>query len=142
MVSSILRAFPYSYVESNINEKITVADLAEISGYEKNYFSRVFERIINDTPSSYIKKRKISSAKNLLITSTDSITEIARKLGFESVQHFSKVFRAMEGVCPTEYRKRITSLEGVNLSEDVDLPKKGRHAYAIRKWFRNESRMI
>lgn len=121
------------YIEANLDKRISIAELSELCGYEKNYFSCVFQRYMNEPPSLYIQNRKHNVAKELLITSDATITEIAERLGYQSVHYFSRVFKALEGVSPTEYSNRLMQALAVNLSDDAQYPPTGTFEYRIRK---------
>ena len=63
---------------------------------------------MNTSVMNYFKKIKIERAKTLLRNSNKSILEISTTLGFCDQGHFTKTFKSIEGITPTEYKnKRI-----------------------------------
>ena len=92
------------YIYSHIKERITIEDLADVLGVSASYLSRLFKKEVGVSVSSYIRKRKIEMAKNLLRFSDYSMIEIANRLSFSSQSHFIQQFREVEGITPKRYR--------------------------------------
>lgn len=92
------------YIYSHIKERITIEDLADVLGVSASYLSRLFKKEVGVSVSSYIRKRKIEMAKNLLRFSDYSMIEIANRLSFSSQSHFIQQFREVEGITPKKYR--------------------------------------
>ena len=67
------------YIYSHIKERITIEDLADVLGVSASYLSRLFKKEVGVSVSSYIRKRKIEMAKNLLRFSDYSMIEIANR---------------------------------------------------------------
>lgn len=63
------------------------------------------KRELQVTAHDYIQQKILLAAKYLLDTTTMSINEIAEELGFSYANHFTRMFRSMEGVTPLKYRK-------------------------------------
>lgn len=79
--------------------------LAEIPGVSTRYFNELFSVFFGVSPKEYIVRMQLDTARNLLATSDDSIGRIASACGFGDVYYFSKVFRKVMGMSPSEYRK-------------------------------------
>ncbi len=92
------------YIMSHLHEKIMIRDIARAIGLEENYLSTLFKKYEGMTISNYILREKIKLAKNLLIYSNYSYSEIASYLGFYSHSHFGQAFRKITGYTPKEYR--------------------------------------
>lgn len=81
-----------------------VADVYAWAGYSAPVVIRCFRQYTGETVVSYLTKVKMDSAKRLL-TSTDlTVLDIAGRLGYSSLSHFNKLFRARAGMPPREYR--------------------------------------
>lgn len=93
-----------AYIYENLNEEISLEKLADIAGYEKNYFLRKFKARTKQTPMSFIKNKRIEKAKELLCYSDMNITQIATATGFKSIHYFSNVFFECTGIRPINYR--------------------------------------
>ena len=99
------------YIEENIADCISyevMAGFLHCSVYE---LSRVFPYITGVSLSEYIRKRKLSQAVFDIQSNRQSIIDVAQRYGYESQSSFSRAFRDLHGVSPTEVRKPGTSIE-------------------------------
>ncbi len=92
-----------TYIDSHVEEKLTLNDTAALFGITPNYLSLQFKKTFDTGFTDYITQKKISRAKMLMISEDLKIYEIADRLGFESAFYFSKVFKKVEGCSPREY---------------------------------------
>ena len=92
-------------ITSDIYAEKSIEEIAEILGIGYSYFRREFRRICGIPPGEYRQQHRLQRAKELLISSTDSIAQIAMELRFDSAGEFSTFFRKREGIPPLEYRK-------------------------------------
>ena len=97
------------YIQSHIEERLTLNDVAGIFGLSPNYLSVLFKKTCDIGFSEYITQMKISKAKTLLLEQDMKIYEVANELGFESAFYFSKVFKKVEGISPREYVQQKTN---------------------------------
>ena len=95
------------YIEANLDNKITLVDLATITGIGKFYFCRLFKSSTNTTPYQYILRQRVERAKRLLECSTLLIADISLECGFSSQSHLSKHFGNLVGISPTMYRRSV-----------------------------------
>lgn len=95
------------YICNNLGEDLSLENLANIAGYEKNYFLRRFKEIYKQTPISFVRNKRIETAKELLRYSDMNIAQIAAATGFNSIHYFSKIFFEYTGIRPTNYRDEI-----------------------------------
>lgn len=93
------------YIELHLEEDVSVEQLAQQVGYNKNYLARKFKEETGTSIIDYIRIVKIERAKQLLAYSSASIDEIGANLHFCSRSYFSKVFQQITGATPAEYRK-------------------------------------
>lgn len=91
------------YMEENYSEKITIEDLAKLSGYSASHFARIFNEVYGISPIQYLNHIRITHAKNLIKAKQHTITQIAQKCGFTNVYYFSSYFKKATGVSPKEY---------------------------------------
>ncbi|CAM3180803.1 AraC family transcriptional regulator [Paenibacillus taichungensis] len=108
-----------AYIDSNIEENISVRDLAQIAYMHPNYFIRFFKQRIGVPPIHYIASKKMDKAKELLTCTSKTVTAIAEHLGFSDLYYFSRQFKKHTGLNPTEYRKQII---GRTVKEMIDCP--------------------
>ena len=94
-----------AYIMENL-KYVTVADLAEHLHYNKRYFSGIFTDAMGMNPSEYINDCKMEWAKNSLINSSFSISEIMESIGYEHRNGFTVAFKKKYGCPPAEYRRK------------------------------------
>lgn len=102
-------------IHHSFEENIDFDALAERHKISRTYLSTLFKREVGMTPSAYVNVLRVGKAKNLLHHSKVSIAALARSLGYRSANYFSRVFKDLMGMSPTEYR----SLYGDTSSEDI-----------------------
>lgn len=83
----------------------TVKYFADRVFLSPNYFGDLIKKETGQTAQQYILSRLISLAKDRIVTTNQSITEIAYGLGFQYAQHFSRLFKKTVGCSPAEYKK-------------------------------------
>lgn len=94
-------------VEEYFNKNISLEDMAELSGRSLSTFKREFRRTFNTTPAKWIRERRLSWAAQLIRNSRKNITEISFESGYESLSHFSSLFRERYGMTPRQYRSEL-----------------------------------
>ena len=94
------------YILDNLTDELSLEGLAQIAGFEKNYFLRKFKKQTGCTPLTFITGKRLEKAKELLRFSDMNITQIAEATGFKSVHYFSKVFFDNMHVRPSDYRNK------------------------------------
>lgn len=93
------------YIESNLDKKISLTEVANVSNFSAHHFHRIFTGIFGETVNDYIVRRRLERAVNLLIFKTDlSVTQVALDSGFSSSANFSKAIKLHFGFSPSEIR--------------------------------------
>lgn len=92
------------YINANLNDKLELGVLAEVVGLNLYHFARAFKQSTGETPHQYVLRRRIERAKEFLRYSQLPVIEASARTGFVDQSHFSKVFRRIVGVAPSEYR--------------------------------------
>jgi AraC family transcriptional regulator, arabinose operon regulatory protein len=92
------------FIDETLASAITVERLADIAHLQPNYFIGYFKSRLGVTPMRYVHLRRIDLAKRLLTDSTETVSEIAERIGFGDPYHFSRSFKEFSGYTPTEYR--------------------------------------
>jgi YesN/AraC family two-component response regulator len=87
------------------NMPIKVADLAGKVGYSENYLSILFKKETGKTITDYITNLRMKTARELLKNPAYKIFEISEQIGYADPNHFSRSFKQIEGMYPTEFRK-------------------------------------
>ena len=95
-----------AYIESKVDEKISVEYLSAKFAVARRNFDRRFIKATGNTPVEYSQRVKIESAKKAFETSRKTITEVMYEVGYSDVKAFREVFRKITGMSPLEYRNR------------------------------------
>jgi AraC family transcriptional regulator len=93
------------YIDAHLGEALRLAALAQLVDLSPFHFARAFKRSFGVPPHRYHVGRRIARAKDLLDNSTNSVTAIARDLGFAETSSFSATFRRVTGTSPIRYRR-------------------------------------
>lgn len=96
------------YIETHLEDKITLDYLSKKTGYSIYHLSRKFKEEVGYSIVDYINKVKIEQAKKMLMTTLEPIEEISGRLGFGSRSYFSSLFKEEVGQTPTDYRMNYT----------------------------------
>lgn len=96
-----------TYMQSHMQEKVTLELLAKQVGLSKSRFSHLFKEETGVSPMEYLRKEKIEAAKGMLLDSEYKIYEISEILGFANESHFIKTFKEEVGTTPAEYKKIV-----------------------------------
>lgn len=94
------------YVDAHYAERIKLDDLVEIVHINKYYICKIFQQYIGKTFLEYVNLVRIQKAVELLVSTNDSITAIAFATGFQDINYFSRMFKRVMGISPTDLRKR------------------------------------
>lgn len=95
------------YIEENLAEELTIANLAGLVPMSEFHFARTFKSLLGEPPHRYILKRRIERAKILLKVTQYSAAEIAYQVGFSNPSHFTSQFRKLVGATPKVYRNNL-----------------------------------
>ena len=95
------------YIEQNYSEPIKLTDVAAEIGFSEGHFSRLFSSQVGVPFSTYLINVRLRHAKELLINTDHSISEIALMTGFGSGDYLSACFNKYDEISPTDFRKRL-----------------------------------
>lgn len=99
------------YIESHYDAPLRVPELAELCHISPSYFYECFKREIGMSPIEYKNKIMIHHAERSLVDHPEtSIEELSERLGFESSIYFRRLFKAITGKTPREYRKTVAEI--------------------------------
>jgi len=94
------------YIDDNYKEKITLDELAFIFRTNRSTLCKTFRESTGKTITEFVNEKKLSKAKEKILTTSKTMTEIAESLNFESIHYFTRFFKKMTGLSPNEYRKQ------------------------------------
>lgn len=99
------------YIESNLDNELYIDDIAAIACMSKFHFQRMFNMLTGYTVSEYIRNRRITVAAQELVNTKSKVIDVAMKYGYESPESFSKAFRKIHGISPSDAKKDSQSLK-------------------------------
>ena len=94
------------YIREHVEEHLSLNEVAAVFGISPNYLSQLFKKYNDTGYNDYVTQCKIDEARKLLGSGSYKVYEVAERLGFESAFYFSKVFKKVVGVPPTEYMQK------------------------------------
>jgi transcriptional regulator GlxA family with amidase domain len=95
-----------AYIESKVDEKISIEDLSSKFAVGRRNFDRRFIKATGNTPVEYAQRVKIEAAKKAFETGRKTINEVMYDVGYSDVKAFREVFRKITGISPLEYRSK------------------------------------
>ncbi len=104
------------YVQSHFAEPLTIKELSNYALINKNKLTSLFKKHTNMSPIKYLNDYRLYVAKNLLITTSKSISEIAAEVGYHQTSYFIEQFRERYGMSPLKYRNNYKNKHTENPS--------------------------
>ena len=95
------------FVQEHVEEKLTVPVVAERIGVSASYLTALFHKHLQLSPGEYIRRIKLGRSKQLIREGQMNFTQISESLQYSTVHHFSRQFKQMFGMTPTEYAKSV-----------------------------------
>ena len=93
------------YVEANLAESVSLADLASAAGLTRMHFAAQFRAATGLPPHEYLLRRRIERAQEMLVRDVESLVDIALSVGFQTQSHFTSVFKRFVGQPPRAWRQ-------------------------------------
>jgi AraC-like DNA-binding protein len=94
-----------NYIDFHFTEDLSLSTLSERFSMNPSYLSMLFKKKTQSTLTDYINSKRIDFSKRLLETTTFPINNIAREIGFEDVNYYTRLFRKKTGTTPRAFRK-------------------------------------
>lgn len=95
------------YINRNTANKIKIADIAEYACISQQHLNRLFSKEVGISLGKYLNNMKLEEGKKLLMNSGLNVAQIAEKLDFYDVAHFSRKFKELFNLSPAKYRQEI-----------------------------------
>ena len=92
------------YIDSHLDENIGLDTLAATAGLSVHHFARAFRQSVGEPPHSYVLRRRIDRAQQMLKETNRPLSEIALAAGFSDHSHFARHFRRLVGMTPSAAR--------------------------------------
>jgi AraC-like DNA-binding protein len=97
-------------MQLEVDRDWSLAEAAQVSGYEPHHFAHAFTAVVGTPPAQYVRSLRLERAAAALRGSSASILELAVESGYGSAEAFTRAFRKAWGVAPSEYRERPVEL--------------------------------
>ncbi len=97
------------YIDANYMYDISLDRLADVAGYSKYHFSRIFKQYNSMSYLQYINARRTKAAEHLLLDPNLSITDVAMQSGFKSLTTFNRIFKEIKHCTPTDFKKLFSA---------------------------------
>lgn len=95
------------YIEQNYSQRITLEQLASLSGFSAKYFCRYFRAYAHRSPIDYLNYYRIERGAEFLLRGEENVAEIAVKCGFADSSAFIKQFKRCKGITPKQYQLKF-----------------------------------
>ena len=92
------------FVNANLGQRITLADIASAAGLSPMHFAARFRATTGHKPHEFLQRCRIERAKHLLAEGNRSLIDIAMEVGFRTQAHFTTVFKRLAGRTPHSWR--------------------------------------
>jgi len=112
------------YVDENLNDSVTLEDIANVEGMSVPYLSRLFKNSIGMTFQEYKNKKRVDMAERLLTNTDESITDIAFQSGFPSIKSLNSIFKRKYGCTPSQFRQNMPNIDKSNSAYEENIKKK------------------
>lgn len=116
------------YIESHLDNELLLDEIAAVACMSRFHFQRMFRMLTDYAVSEYIRNRRITVAAQELVHSKSKVIDVAMKYGYESPESFTKAFRRIHGISPSDAKKHSQSLKAypkisfqIQLKGDVEM---------------------
>lgn len=99
-----------NYITEHCTEDLNLDEVAQLAGFSKYHFTRLFKQFTNITFYKYLTQKRIAVAEQLLINPQLSIAEVALQSGFSNQSAFIRMFKLIKSSTPTEYRNMYSKM--------------------------------
>ncbi|MEO7717710.1 MAG: AraC family transcriptional regulator [Capsulimonas sp.] len=96
-----------AHIAANLGDPLTLEELARVADVSRSRLVTLFREATGESPQQYIQGKRIAEARRLLADPSLQIKQIAAMTGFEDRFYFSKVFRRVDGLTPTQFRAAV-----------------------------------
>jgi AraC family transcriptional regulator len=94
-----------AFIEENLHSNIDTKNLSAVAQRSPAHFSRSFKQAFGEPPHAYVIKRRLERACHLMVTTSESLSQIALGVGFSDQSHLCRLFRRAFGQSPSIWRR-------------------------------------
>jgi AraC-like DNA-binding protein len=113
------------FIHERHSENLRLGQVARAINSSPFYFCKLFKKAIGLNFTAYVARVRVEKAKNLLLNPDVQVSEIAYAVGFQSLTHFNRVFKALVGQTPSLYRRQVVGLSVANGGGNGESPGNG-----------------
>ena len=95
------------FIHDHCEEKLSLAEVARHAHVSVFYLCKLFKRVTGTSYTKYASRVRIEKARQLLLNPNNRVSEIAYRVGFQSLTHFNRIFKRIAGESPTASRKKL-----------------------------------
>jgi AraC family transcriptional regulator len=113
-----------AFIEENLHSNIDTRDLSAVAQRSPAHFSRSFKRAFGEPPHAYVIKRRLERACHLMVTTSESLSQIALSAGFSDQSHLCRLFQRAFGQSPSTRRREHKirgSISKAGIGEDCSI---------------------
>jgi AraC family transcriptional regulator len=103
-----------AFIEENLHSNIDTRDLSAVAQRSPAHFSRSFKRAFGEPPHAYVVKRRLERACHLMVTTSESLSQIALSVGFSDQSHLCRHFQRTFGQGPSTWRREHKILGSIS----------------------------
>jgi AraC family transcriptional regulator len=96
----------FQYIDENLDSDLSLNTISEIAFFSPFHFHRIFKAITGETLNEFVTRRRIEKAASDLLHKKTGVTEISLKFGFNDNSSFTRTFKKIYGVSPSDFRKQ------------------------------------
>ncbi len=105
------------FIQSNYSDNIKVTDIAAYVGISRSYLVTLFQTIVGMSPNEYLTNFRLTRGMEQLTITNLPVSAIASRCGYRDPLVFSKAFKQMVGITPTQYRKKDREKQHLSIDE-------------------------
>ncbi len=94
------------HIQENLNEELSLDELAEISCFSPFHFHRIFRAIVGNSVHQHVRRLRLERAAHLLRQTKTRIVQLALDAGYETHESFTRAFKSEYGLTPSEFRSK------------------------------------
>jgi AraC family transcriptional regulator len=98
-----------AHIRENVGTRLRASYLATLVKLSNSHFNRAFKVSFHETPTAYILRQRMRLAKDMMVSTTQPLSQIALLCGLCDQAHFSRMFRRFVGESPRVWRRRFAS---------------------------------
>ena len=96
------------FIQNNLDRKISLDDIADISGYSPYHFHRAFKKFTGESVNTYVKRLQLENAAFRLRIKNEQVIDVALDSGYYTHETFTRAFKKYFGTTPHDYRRKIS----------------------------------